>query len=363
MKNFLLFVAFLSINASLIAQEIEWPELDKSPMDMATYPREAAFANYLDEGDPNKEPKIKVLYSRPYKKDRNVFGDVVKMGELWRLGANQGTEATFYQNVEIDGVTIPRGRYRLYAMVNKDSWDVVVSTHTFTAGVRGLDESKELARFNVKTSMTKEVREQFTIGFQKINEGLVHMIMEWDKTRAALPINLNAPSMAGEDVSPMDMASFPSSSNFQNFLKPEEVDANEPKIRIVYSRPQMKGRTVFGGLLKYGEMWRLGANETTTINFYADANIGGTDIRRGTYGLFAIPHKDKWEVIIHRNVNSWGTPNHDEETNVASITVPVEKTSKTLEAMSITFDDKGDGNVHILMGWENTMVRVPVMLK
>ena len=210
---------------------------------------------------------------------------------------------------------------------------------------------------------TKEVREQFTIGFQKVKEGLVNMIFEWDKTRATLPINLYAATMAGEDASPMDIAQYPNRSRFQNFLKPEEVADNQPKIKVIYSRPQMKGRTIFGELLKYDEMWRVGANQTTLISFYEDVTIGGKDLRKGTYGLFAKVHEDNWELIIHKNTQSWGAAKHDEKDNLVTVKAMTAATPKTLEALSITYEEKGDNQVDMLIGWENTMVRLPVVFQ
>ena len=363
MKYCLYSLLFFAICSTAIAQDINWPALDKSPMDMATYPSDAAFANYLDADDPNRSPKIKVLYSRPYKNDRDVFGALVKYGEDWRLGANEGTEIIFYQNVEIGDVTVPRGVYRLLAEVNEDHWNVVISNHRHTAGADNMDTSKEVGRFVAKTSKTHAVREQFTIGFQKVDEGNVVMIFEWDDTRASLPINLNAPRMDGEDASPMDMASYPNRSRFQNFLKPEEVEDNKPKIRVVYSRPQLKGRKVFGEMLEFGEMWRVGANQTTTVSFYTPVTIGDKELKAGTYGLFAKVHEDKWELIIHSNTNSWGHANHDDSKNLVTVEAKVEKTAETLEALSVAFSEVSDSEVHILIGWEDSMVRLPVTLR
>jgi len=364
-KQIYLSVFFLFMGFMLTAQQdtLKWPSLDVSPMDRATYPRTAAFGNYLDEDDPNKQPKIKVYYSRPYKKDRVIFGDLVKYGEDWRLGANEGTEVTFYQNVELEGVVIPRGQYRLYAEVNQDKWDIVVSSHTNTAGMRNMDKTKELGRFKAMTSKTDNVREQFTIGFQKIDEGNVHMLFEWDNVRATLPINLNAASLAGKDASPMDMAFYPPRSRFLNFVKAEELEANQPKIRVVYARPQMKERKIFGELLPYGEMWRLGANETTRITFYSPVMIGDKELRPGTYGLFAMVNPNSWDIIIHTNVDSWGPANHDEETNMHKITIPTGKTKVTVEALSVVFDKISDNHVDVVFGWENTLARLPVKIK
>lgn len=363
-KQHLLLVVLLMIGMSITAQDtIKWPSLDVSPMDLATYPRSAAFGNYLDADDPDRDPKIKVAYSRPYKKDRVIFGELVKYGEDWRLGANEGTEAVFYQNIELNGTVIPRGRYRLYAAINRDQWDIVVSTATNTAGLSGVDKEKEIGRFPAKVSKTADVREQFTIGFQKIDEGNVNMLFEWDDVRATLPINLNASSLAGPDKSPMDMVFYPAGSRYLNFMKPEELEANQPKVRVQYSRPQMNDRKIFGELIPYGETWRLGANETTLIRFHESVKIGDQELRAGTYGVFAVVNEKNWEFIIHRNTTSWGVANHDEEMNVAKITVPVEKTDKTLEALSVVMDKISDNQVDVIFGWENTMARLPITFK
>ena len=91
--------------------------------------------------------------------------------------------------------------------------------------------------------------------------------------------------------------------------------------------------------------------------------IGGKDLRRGTYGIFAKPNANQWEFIIHKNTNSWGTPNHDEEDNIVSVMASTEKTPATLEALSVTFEDKESEKVDIIFGWENTMARLPVTFK
>jgi len=360
--SFLTFLLVLMASFT-IGQDIEFPELDKSPMDAVTYPRSAVFANYLDEDDPDRAAKIKVLYSRPYKKERNVFGELVKFGEEWRLGANEGTEITFYQNVEIDGTMVPRGVYTMLADVYEDHWMVKLSSQRHIAGTNGRDKTKDVAAFRANTSAAKSVREQMTIGFQKIDEGNVHMIMEWDDTRAALPINLNAPTLEGDDASPMDLAAYPSRSRFQNFLKPEEVAGNQPKIRVLYSRPQMKGRKIFGELVPFGELWRLGANQTTTMTFFNDVTIGGKDLRAGTYGVFANVNQNEWEFIVHKNTNSWGHANHDEADNLVSVKSTTARTPQTLEALSVTYEEVDANNVNIIFGWENTMAKLPVTIK
>lgn len=364
MKNqtFLLVVFTVLSLGMLQAQDLKFSDLDKSPMDAAHYPRTSAFNNYM-KADQKKPRQIKVLYCRPYKKDRVVFGKLVPYGKEWRLGANEATEVTFAVPVEIGGKFINRGTYTMFADVHPNYWVIKISKERFIGGNSNRDVTQDIVAAKAPVTNVADSREQFTIGFQKVNDGNCNMVFAWDRTQATLPINLNPTFLAGEDKSPMDLAQYPSRSRLRNFLKKEELAENEPQVRVVYARPQKRGRKIFGELLKYGELWRLGANETTEITFFNDVTINGKAIKKGTYGIMATVHKDKWDVVIHKNIPSWGVANHDESKNVVSLTVPTEKTPKDLEALSVTYEKKGGNELHLIIGWEKTMVRVPIMLK
>lgn len=349
--------------SSLTAQKLEFAPVDASPMDIAHYPRNSAFNNYMAE-DQKQDPKIKVLYCRPNKKEREVFGGLVPYGKLWRLGANEGTEVTFMQAVEIGGKFVNPGTYTMNATIHPDHWTIHISSELGVAGTANLNADKIVASAKAKVKNVSDSREAFTIGFQDVNADKVYMVFEWDRTRAYLPVSFNPPFLSGSDASTMDLAQYPSGSRFRNFIeKEEELAAAEPKMRVVYSRPVKKGRTIFGDLVKYGEPWRLGANETTTITFYQDVMIGGTEVKKGTYGLMANVDKAEWEFVIHKNVVSWGIANHDDKLNVASIKAPVTAHSESLEALSMTFDKKDDKTVHLVVAWDKTLVRMPITMK
>lgn len=345
--------------ADIAAQELKFNDLDPSPMDAAHYPRRAAFKNYLSEDDPDRTQKIKVLYCRPNKKERVIFGGLVPYGKTWRLGANEATEVTFFTPVEIGGSYVPAGIYIMNADIFQNQWVVRVSTERFVAGTSDLDPSKIIATAAAPVSSVSKSREEFTIGFQKVDDGNVNMVFEWDQTRATLPINLNPVMLAGADASPMDLVQYPVNSRFQNFRKPVE----EAQVRVVYSRPQMKGRKVFGELIKFGEMWRVGANETTEITFFNDVTINGTKVRKGRYGIFAKVNDGSWDFIIHRNVQSWGHPNHDDKDNVVTVTAKTAKTPKTLEALTILLEENGTDQIDLIVAWEDTMAKLPISLK
>ena len=348
---------------SLTAQELEFAALDASPMDLAHYPRTSAFNNYMPD-DQKKEPKIKVLYCRPNKKERAIFGGLVPYGKLWRLGANEGTEVSFMQPVEIGGKFVNAGTYTMNATIHPDHWMVHFSSELGVAGTANLNPEKIVASGKAKVKNLDNGREAFTIGFQEVSADKVYMVFEWDHTRAYLPVSFNPAYLSGDDASPMDLVQYPSRSRFLNFIeKEEERAAMTPKMRVVYSRPQKKGRTIFGELVKYGEPWRLGANETTTITFFEDVMFGGKEVKKGTYGLMAIVNKDEWEFILHKNVVSWGIANHDNEHNVASAKAAVSAHSESLEALSMAFDAKDDKNVHLVVAWDKTLVRLPITMK
>ncbi|MEM9527955.1 MAG: DUF2911 domain-containing protein [Bacteroidota bacterium] len=361
MKTNLVFIFCLLFvgTFSLQAQDLKFSDLDKSPMDAAHYPRRAAYKNYLDADDPDRRQQIKVLYCRPMKKGRDVFGGLEPWGQDWRLGANEATEVSFFQPVEIGGVTIAPGTYTMFAQLYPDQWIVKISSERFIGGSANRDVSKDLVAVAVPTQTLPEVMESFTIGFQKVDDNNVDMVFAWDKTRVDLPINLSPAMMDGDNASPMDLVQFPDRSRLRNFVEEKDLEANEPQVRVVYSRPQMKGRKIFGELLPYGKMWRVGANETTLVTFFEPVSIDGKDIKAGTYGLFAEVNEGEWDFILHKNTQSWGDANHDAKDNVATFRVKTEKTPNTLEALSIALMEK-DGLVHLVVGWEDTMARLPI---
>lgn len=130
-------------------------------------------------------------------------------------------------------------------------------------------------------------------------------------------------------------------------------------MRIIYSRPQKKGRDIFGDLVPYGKVWRTGANEATEITFYKDVMFGDQPVKAGTYSFFTIPGKDKWTLILNKATNLWGAYQYDESKDVVRVEVEPKKTAATVETFSIT-SKKADEGYHLLLGWDDTYIEVPV---
>lgn len=130
-------------------------------------------------------------------------------------------------------------------------------------------------------------------------------------------------------------------------------------MRVIYSRPQKKGRKIFGNLVPYGKVWRTGANEATEITFYKDVMFGDKAVDAGTYSFFTIPNKDKWTVILNKALNLWGAYKYDESKDVARIEVEPKTTAASVETFSIT-SKKADEGYHLLLGWDDTYIEIPV---
>ncbi|HAW50868.1 MAG TPA: hypothetical protein DCX54_00860 [Flavobacteriales bacterium] len=134
------------------------------------------------------------------------------------------------------------------------------------------------------------------------------------------------------------------------------------KIEINYSRPGVKDRVIFGGLVPYDEMWRTGANKATSITFSDDVNIDGTELKAGTYALFTIPGEKEWEVIFNNNLEQWGTYSHKDEEDVLKIKIASEP-AEFIESMHIYFDDLRDNSASINIHWEKTRISIPISVE
>ncbi|MEO6221225.1 MAG: DUF2911 domain-containing protein [Ginsengibacter sp.] len=157
------------------------------------------------------------------------------------------------------------------------------------------------------------------------------------------------------DKSSMDMSYYP--SNYP-ILKIQNKVTEPLVVRVIYSRPLLNGRKVFGELQEYGKVWRLGANEATEIEFFKDVKINGKKIKKGRYTIYAIPFGDKWTFILNKETDIWGSFGYNQSKDILRIDLPVNKSEAT-EAMTIVFDKTAKG-ADMDMFWENVKVTLPV---
>lgn len=134
------------------------------------------------------------------------------------------------------------------------------------------------------------------------------------------------------------------------------------QITVNYSRPNVKGRTIFGGLEPYGEVWRTGANGATTLAFTGDVFIDGKKISAGTYALFTIPGKKIWTIILNKGAQQWGAYTYKQSDDVLRFTVIPEELKNTVETFTISFPEVSTTEAKLNIAWANTSVTFPIVV-
>ena len=129
-------------------------------------------------------------------------------------------------------------------------------------------------------------------------------------------------------------------------------------IEIVYSRPGVKGRTIFGGIVPYGQVWRTGANQATKITFSTPVKLEGNDIPAGTYALFTIPGEKEWTIIINKNAAQFGAFQYNQKDDVVRFKVTPVTLAETIESFTIEFNHIRDESAVLNLVWDKTVVPI-----
>lgn len=157
------------------------------------------------------------------------------------------------------------------------------------------------------------------------------------------------------DVSPMDMSYFP--VDYPKLKMAGDI-GTPPVIRLIYSRPHLQGRKLFQNLLKYGEPWRLGANEATEIEFYRNVSIQGKKISAGRYVLYSIPEENKWTIVLNTNIDTWGLK-IDASKDIQRFEIPIAHNNPRLEYLTMIFERTNFG-AELIIGWDDVLGRLPI---
>jgi hypothetical protein len=169
-------------------------------------------------------------------------------------------------------------------------------------------------------------------------------------------VSFAQPKFPVVDKSPMDMSYYP--DNYP--LLKIQGKATEPLIaRIIYSRPQKNSRVIFGDLIEYNKVWRMGANEATEIEFYQNVRIGNTKIKKGRYTLYCIPFADKWTFIINKETDTWGSFMYDAKKDIVRQDAPVQKSADVTESFSFLFE-KTSAGFNLSAAWDSVKVSLPI---
>ena len=177
-----------------------------------------------------------------------------------------------------------------------------------------------------------------------------------------LTLSANAQTFKGLAKSPMAMAYYPDDYAHDRKFAPAKIGTDKAMARVTYSRPAKKDREVFGKLVPYGKVWRLGADEETEVRFYQDVMVGDKKLPAGTYAVMAIPNENEWTIIFNSDLDQWGAYSYDDKMDVARVTVPTQKMDTPVENFSIRFAKKDDKTALMNMGWDTTMVSLPITI-
>lgn len=178
------------------------------------------------------------------------------------------------------------------------------------------------------------------------------------RSKAETPVKVLPPASnyTNPDRSPMDMVYFPTD---YPLLKMADKTSAPPLMRIIYSRPQKQGRPIFGGLVKYDVPWRLGANESTEIEFFSAATVAGKSVKAGRYVLYCIPQETKWTFVLNSNLYSWGLEQNKLK-DLMQFEVPVEKTNLAIEYFTIACEKKSEKSTALIFLWDDVKAKLPV---
>jgi hypothetical protein len=181
MKKMVFLLGFILAGHLLMAQP-KPTDLDKSPLDISYYPPNYPILRM--KGQANGDPIARLIYSRPQKKDREIFGKEVKYNEVWRLGANEATELELFKNMTIGGKNIPKGRYTLYCIPTETKWTIIVNKENYTWGSFSYKSDKDVARIDAPVQKNNEITEALTMYFEKNS-----LVILWDYVKVAVPVN------------------------------------------------------------------------------------------------------------------------------------------------------------------------------
>lgn len=131
-------------------------------------------------------------------------------------------------------------------------------------------------------------------------------------------------------------------------------------IELTYSRPNAKGRKIYGDLVPYSKLWRTGANSATTIKFTDAVELGGKKIDTGTYALYSIPGIDSWEIILNKGISNWGVDGYKESDDVVRFKVTPAKAKTKAESFTMQFADIKNESCGLEIIWDKTIVTIPI---
>ena len=181
MKTIIILVCSLTFSIGLLSAQ-SFSGLDASPLDCAYFPH-----NFAHDRKGDEKAIIKVIYSRPAKNGREVFGKLVPYDKVWRTGANESTEIKFYQDVKFGDQKLVAGTYSLFTVPGATEWTIIFSSEVDRWGAYSYKETHDVLRVKAKPTSGKKEVEVFTIQFEDTGKNSGVMMLVWDKVVVEVP--------------------------------------------------------------------------------------------------------------------------------------------------------------------------------
>ncbi len=294
---------------------------------------------------------VRIDYSRPAVKGRTIWGDLVPRGKVWRTGANEATTFSASHDVLINGQKLPAGKYALFTIPGEDEWTLIFNKTAEQWGASDYNEKTDALRLTVAPQPAPHA-EWLHFGFEQLDGTKATAVLHWEKVRVPFTVETTLP---GEKIRKSLKAGL------------SQTIGVDTRIEISYSRPGVKGREIWGGLVPYGKVWRTGADEATTFSVNGDVLINGTQLPAGTYALFTIPGEDEWTLIFNKTAEQWGAFNYDEKMDALRVTAlprPAGAPAEwfTIAATHLTLTEKVITAAELSLLWEKLAVPFTVAL-
>ncbi len=278
---------------------------------------------------------VTVEYHSPAKRDRVIFGELVPYGEPWRAGANEATTIEFSKAVRVQGEQLDAGKYGFWVIPDDSGeWTLIFSSANDVWGAT-YPEGQDALRVTAQASQ-REPRERLEYYFSRAAEQEGVLLLTWDTIR--LPIAIETLEN-DEEVMPSLKAAV------MNTIMTTEVTVH-------YHRPAVRGRTIFGELVPFDEVWRTGANNATTIEFSKDVTLNGQPLAAGKYGFWLIPIEEgPATLIFSSDADVPGTP-YPEGNDVLRIDVEPVTGEETEELLEYVFPGTTTNTGQLHLVWD-----------
>lgn len=259
------------------------------------------------------------------------MGEIVPWNKVWLTGANQATHLKANFDMMMGEVPVPRGTYTLFTLPSPTGWRIILNKQTGQWGTQ-YDPGQDLARFDAKVETLPTVVDTFTIALEPTGKTSGVMKLRWERTQVSVAFERNDRI---RPISPLDSAA---------------ITLNGKKITVKYSKPYMRGRTIWGVVVPFDSVWRTGANLVTSFVTEADLMINGSTVPRGSYTLYSIPMEKSFTLIISKKPGG-APPAYDPSQDLARVTLTVEKAGAPIDPLRIWFESATGSTASLRFGW------------